>query len=313
MVVELKAGLVNNMPDAAFADTERQFLSLLHDGAGANDRGLSVTLHTMDGIGRSPGVKEEIARRYRPLSDLYRDPPDLLVITGSNPVETDITREPYWTQLDDLLGWATEQVRSVLTSCLSAHAALKIFDNVDRVRLDSKVTGVFPQTPMPDHPLVARLEAPVVLPHSRLNDVPTTELVRAGYDIALASCDDGAGWSVATRIVTRTRLVLVQGHPEYDAASLIREYQRDARRFVTGERPELPCLPVAATEGEDMDALVELQEALAGGRQDPALVDGFPFPAVMERARRRWEPVARQIYTNWLSGRWPEGAPPSGP
>ena len=60
----------------------------------------------------------------------------------------------------------------------------------------------------------------------------------------MALHSDAVGWSVATKTVDRCRVVVMQGHPEYGRASLLREYQRDARRYVRHERDELPRLPI---------------------------------------------------------------------
>ena len=130
----------------------------------------------------------------------------------------------------------------MVLSCLSAHAALAVFDGVERTTLPAKCTGVFAQEADPTHPLVAGLYGPVVLPHSRLNTVPVEAVVDAGYAVALQS--DEVGWSVVTKTVGRSEVVLVQAHPEYDPSSLVREYARDVRRYAGHEHDELPCLPL---------------------------------------------------------------------
>src|ERR1700760_2344843 len=134
--------LVNNMPDSAMA-----------------------------GVPRGERIQTRIAAEYHPLDDIFSNPPDLLVVTGSNPIESRIEDEPYCSDLHGLLKWSSENVQAMVLSCLSAHAALAVFDGVERTTLPAKCTGVFAQDADRTHPLVTGLYGSVVLPHSRLNAV----------------------------------------------------------------------------------------------------------------------------------------------
>ena len=291
-------GLVNNMPDGAFEATERQFLDLVD--AGSQGRTVEVTLCTMDGIPRGERAAARIAGRYHPVGTLRQNPPDLLIVTGANPLEPVIEDEPYWDELSGLLTWGVDHVPTMLLSCLSAHAGLAVFDGIVRTTLDTKCTGVFPQRPHPTHPLASGLGTEVVLPHSRLNTVPTEGVRAAGYSVVLDS--EAVGWSVVTRTHGGCEVVLVQGHPEYDPSSLLREYQRDARRYVLGERDAPPCLPVDCVAPGDRARLGELHRRIVGGEREPALVDSFPFGEMGERAGWPWREAAVQLYTNWMAG-----------
>lgn len=289
--------LVNNMPDAAFGATERQFVSLLDAGSGCET--VVLTRHTMDGVPRGERVRARIAAEYRPLEDVMSDPPDLLVVTGSNPIEARIEDEPYWSDLSRLLKWGSETVPAMVLSCLSAHAGLAVFDGLERTTLPRKCTGVFAQDTDPTHPLTNGFAAPVVLPHSRLNAVPVEAVVAAGYAVALQSRE--VGWSVVTKTVGRSEVVLVQAHPEYDPSSLVREYLRDIRRYTGHERDELPCLPCDCVAGPDWDRLRRLHERVVGGERNPALVAAFPFDEVGSRAPWPWRRAAEHLYANLLA------------
>jgi len=280
--------LVNTMPDSAFEESERQFLGLLDAGSGPDPLGP-----------RGREVSRRIADAYTPLAELDGSPPDVLVVTGANPVERDLEDEPFWEELVHLLRWSSEHVPTMLLSCLSAHAALQVFDGLRRVPLETKCTGVFPQTPDPSHPLAAGLGPSVVLPHSRLNGVAVEDMRAAGYELPVSS--DAVGWSVATRAVGRSTVVLMQAHPEYGPGSLVREYYRDARRYLLGRRHTLPVLPWRCTGGADWRALVELQRRMADGERDPVLLDALPRAAVEARAPWPWEDTARRLYANWLA------------
>jgi homoserine O-succinyltransferase len=290
--------LVNNMPDTAFEDTEEQYLGLLDAASGGGS--ITVRRSTMEGVPRGERAAARIATEYLPLAQLRRDPPDVLIVTGSNPLEARIEDEPYWGELADLLAWATVRVPTMLLSCLAAHAALVVFDGLERQRLSAKCTGVFPQIAEPGHPLAAGLVPPIVLPHSRLNTVEAAEVRGAGYELALHS--DAVGWSVATKKVEHSQVVLVQGHPEYGPPSLLREYLRDLRRYVQHERDELPRLPRECVGPDDWGALVDVQRRVTGGERDPALLDAFDFDRAGARAPWPWRTMAISLYENWLAG-----------
>jgi homoserine O-succinyltransferase len=292
----VRCALVNNMPDAAFGATERQFMGLLDAGSGSQR--VVVTRHTLAGVPRGEQIGARIAAEYRPLEELSSDPPDLLVVTGANPIKARIFDEPYWSDLCGLLRWGSQHVAAMVLSCLSAHAALAVFDGVERSTLPAKCTGVFAQQPDPTHPLAAGLPSPVVLPHSRLNTVPVEAVAAAGYAVALQSKE--VGWSVVTKTVGRCEVVLVQAHPEYDPSSLLREYLRDVRRYVGHERDELPCLPRDCLAGPDWQRLRRLHERVLGGERDPALVAAFPFEQVSAHAPWPWRGAARRLYANLL-------------
>ncbi|MGD0053919.1 MAG: homoserine O-succinyltransferase [Acidimicrobiales bacterium] len=288
---------VNNMPDGAFDATERQFLGLLEAGSGEGV--IEVSRYALDGVPRGEHVARRIQEEYRPVQELRTVAPDLLVVTGSNPIEPRIEDEPYWDDLEQLLRWAHENVRATLLSCLAAHAALKTFDGLERVRLDTKCTGVFAQS-VDAHLITRGLEPEIHLPHSRWSTVDSGELRRAGYDIVIGS--DQVGWAVALRESETSSLLLIQGHPEYEPSSLLREYHRDARRYVQHEREDLPCLPFECVAPEDWGRLEELHHAITHDRRDPELIAEYPFDEVGERAPWTWHLMAQRLYANWLAG-----------
>lgn len=290
--------LINNMPDGAFEATERQYLGLLNAGSGQDV--VKVRRYTMDGVPRAARVAERIAQLYSPLSDVYRDPPDLLIITGSNPIEKRITDEPYWEDLASILEWARNNVLSTLLSCLSAHAALLVYDDIPRAQLPTKCTGVFNQRVKGSHLLTSGIESSILLPHSRNNTVPPEALEDAGYEIVIDS--DTIGWSVATRAFGAHQVVLVQGHPEYDPSSLLREYHRDAGRYVHHERDVLPVLPFHCVATEDWGRLEQIQHAIITGSRIPQLIDAYPFDEVGARAPWPWRAMAERFYNNWMGG-----------
>ncbi len=286
------------MPDTAFDQTERQFLGLLDASSGTDV--IDVKRFTMKGVPRGEQTATKISTEYFPADAIRSDPPDLLIVTGSNPIEEHMEDEPYWTEMVEVLSWAKEHVRDVLLSCLSAHAALTVFDGAERERLAAKRTGVFTQDVDQTHPLTHGIDAEILLPHSRHNTVPTALLDETGYQILIQS--DDVGWSLAAKDVGTASVVLVQGHPEYDPSSLLREYRRDAGRYVRHERDDVPVLPLHCVSPEDWDQLVSMHQMIIGGQRDSTIFETYRFDEVGERAPWPWRSTATQLYANWLAG-----------
>src|SRR5690348_7738925 len=96
----VELGILNNMPDAALERTEQQFFSLL--SIAAQDLLVRVRFFALanlprDGLGRGHLERHAYARAVDiPDSDL-----DALIVTGTEPREQDLRREPYWPELTD--------------------------------------------------------------------------------------------------------------------------------------------------------------------------------------------------------------------
>jgi homoserine O-succinyltransferase len=298
-----RVALVNNMPDAALAATERQFVGLLADSGGGD---LDVSLHTLAGIRRGDGASRQLDGRYLPLSHLAHEPPAALVVTGTEPLADRLQGEAYWAELVELLRWGITSVPVVLVSCLAAHAALEVFDGLSRVRLADKLTGVYLQRSAAGHPLTRGLAPFVPVPHSRRNDVPVTAVVEAGWQVAVGGSAPAAarlpepGWAVITADRGVASVTAIQGHLEYEASSLLREYRRDVERFLRGELGSAPAPPVGCVAPVDLVALAAFDAGLREGPQEPARISGFDFVGAGLRAEWSWREAAVGIYRNWL-------------
>jgi homoserine O-succinyltransferase len=88
----------------------------------------------------------------------------------------------------------------------------------------------------------------------------------------------------------------MQGHPEYDASSLLLEYRRDVRRWLEESALDPPRLPTSCAAPPDMRRLEDYQGAILAGKPS-ATPD---FLAIAQRAPAPWRPHAHRIYHNWL-------------
>ena len=291
---------VNNMPDTAFAETERQFRALLgvdgvHTGPAA-----SLRLYAPRERLASRDLHVSVTSRYRPVEELFATRPDGVVVTGCEPAGGDLRQEPLWPLFERIFEWAPGATGSLWLACLAAHAALAHYDGLERRPLPSKCSAVLVQSVDRGHPLTAGIPARVAIPHSRANEVPTAAVAGAGYRLVIAS--EGTGWTVATGERGGCLLVAVQGHPEYGADTLLREHRRDVRRFLAGERDAYPPLPAGYLDAGAEERFAALRRRAESQRDAyPELVEQFPFAEEAGRLRAPWAPVAARLGRNWLT------------
>jgi homoserine O-succinyltransferase len=296
----ITVGLVNNMPDAAFAETEEQFRRLLSSGADGG-AGVALDLYTITEIPRSETTNAVISSRYQGLDELWHNPPDALIVTGTEPVASQLRYEPYWPYLAQLLAWAAGAVPTVLLSCLAAHAGFLMFDGIERIRRAKKCSGVFHGSVDLCDDLAEGLPDFVCVPHSRFNEIPEEAALDAGYRIVIGSGPSGTGWAVAARECGDSLFVLCQGHPEYSRLSLLREYRRDVRRYLFRRAAQYPSLP----QGYLPDDAVAIFEAFARratqSAEDPrTLWEQFPYDDAADSVQNTWASSSATLYANWL-------------
>lgn len=287
--------LVNNMPDAALVATERQFSARLEEAAGgACD--VRMTLYTFPGLPRCDGARATIRERYLGVDALEKDGADAVIVTGCEPRAARLTDEPYWRDLTTLIDWARTNTQSVLFSCLAAHAAVLHLDGIERRRNISKLSGVFACERVGSNPLTRGLREPLIMPHSRCYGLSPEELTRKGYEVLTGSEQVGADIFVRE---TPSLFVFVQGHPEYDAHTLMREYRRDFARFVRGEQAAPPNCPQGYFDAQTEEALQALTLAARRDRAAELLKSvAEVFNAFKPTAS--WQGNSVRLYRNWL-------------
>ncbi|WP_022723572.1 homoserine O-succinyltransferase [Rhodopseudomonas sp. B29] len=290
----IEIGLVNNMSDAALRATERQFARLLDAGSG----GRRVRLHclALPSIVRSPAARHRIDSLYTDIADLDRLKLDGLIVTGAEPRTADLRDEPYWRDMTALIDWAESNTRSTIWSCLAAHAVVLHRSGIARRRLPYKCSGVYEGLRLSDDPLLNGLSDRVTVPHSRYNDLACEDLTRSGYQVLTSS---GAGVDIFVR-EGNSRFVFLQGHPEYDATTLQREYLRDVGRYLTGEQAEFPDVPLdyfcAATERNLMTF-----RAAAQARRAPEMIAKLPRLSLRAGLAAAIESSAAALFGNWVA------------
>lgn len=215
---------------------------------------------------------EHIRKFYCGWSEIKDRKFDGLVITGVNALKDRVEEEDIWPDMQRILEWSRTNVFSSLLLCWGAQAALKHFHNIDSLRGERKLFGLFDHRLGKDRSgLLAGFPDVFPIPVSRWKS-PSREAIaaRPALEVLGDSAETGPNIMVENISYDSGRAsypkrVYILNHPEYDTDTLKREFVRDR-----GKDPNWP-LPHRYFPGDD--------------------------PA--REPQNLWRHTA-QIYTNWV-------------
>lgn len=291
----LHVGLLNMMPDAAFEVTEQQFIRLV----GRSTQATLFYVHpfTVAGLPRNQATRTHIAEHYATMASIHARGLDALIITGTNVANPDLAQEPFYGPLAEVIEWASAHVASVLCSCLATHAVLRSLHHIVRTPLPRKRWGVYRhEVVAPEHPLLQGLPPRFDVPHSRYNDISREQFQQAGLRILIESASAGVH---ATVSADDFRRVYLQGHPEYDVNSLLKEYKREVLRHFKGER-DLPAFPEHYLSDDAVSRITGYLEEARTAQDAGTLLPEFPEAAVVPFLDNTWEAAGQMLIHNWL-------------
>lgn len=294
-VHSVRVALVNNMPDAALEDTELQFFDLLDAASG--DLPVVVKLYSLTGVPRTERGMRRLNSFYYGLDDLWGTQVDALIMTGTEPQQPSLRQEPYWGNLANVLDWAEQNTYSTVLSCLAAHAGVLHSDGIERHRLGDKRFGVF-EFPVPSGQSLTRgAGATIRFPHSRWNEVRADALEACGYTVVTQSAEAGVDCFVKRK--KQSLFVHFQGHPEYQAHTLFKEYRRDIKRYLRNERETYPTAPAGYFGEEATKSLTAFRQKATENRNEEVMTE-FPEASLISSLENGWRPSAVKIYANLL-------------
>jgi homoserine O-succinyltransferase len=282
------------MPDGALQATERQFISLLESASAGTQ--IRLSFYGLSHVPRSEAGARHVANSYSNIKNLWGKHLDGLIMTGREPLTPNLRDEAYWDSLAEVLDWAKDNTYSTIWSCLAAHAAVLHMDGIGRLRSNDKYCGVFECGRLSDHPLTTDAPSSFKLPHSRWNGIPEDALASCGYSVLTRSADAGVDTFVKQY---KSLFVFFQGHPEYEANTLLLEYRRDIGRYLRGEANSYPSMPRGYFDHETTIALTALQnKATSNPRKD--LLAEISTALGNTRIKGTWHSTSTCIYRNWL-------------
>ncbi|MFO1434830.1 MAG: homoserine O-succinyltransferase [Gammaproteobacteria bacterium] len=293
---ELHIGLLNMMPDKALEATERQFFRLVNE----SNQIAQFHMHpfTLAGLPRGEEAKAHIARYYESFDQIREQGLDALIITGANVTQPDLTREPFWKPLRQVVDWAYEHVTSTLCSCLATHAVLQFRYGKKRYPLPGKRWGVYSHRVVaPRHPLVIGGNTRFDVPHSRFNQIDRAQFEAAGLHVLVESAEASVHLAVSE---DGFRIVFFQGHPEYDTISLLKEYKRETLRFAAGEIDQYPPFPENYFGAQVRAILGEHELAVRAARAAKQHAPDMPETLIVPHLDNTWHDTAEAVINNWV-------------
>lgn len=293
---ELHVGIMNLMPDAALQATERQFMRLV----GSCNRIAQFKIHLLSaqGIRRDKAAQQHIDTYYESFGDIKASGLDALILTGANPVQADITLEPFWDEMLEVVEWAKSHVSSILCSCLASHALVKQFYGIERYKLPQKRWGVYSHhiTREP-HPLTANINTRFDAPHSHVYEVNAKQL--RDKNLRVLATSEEADFHLATS-EDGFRFIFFQGHPEYDAVSLFKEYKREVSRFVDGTIETYPSFPEHTFSRAAAKVLSGFRDEVLSSTLYNRSMQGFAEEEVLTLLDNTWSDTGKAVVNNWL-------------
>jgi homoserine O-succinyltransferase len=290
----VEIALINNVSDAALQATERQFTLLLRRGAG--DIPFRLRCFSLPEVNRSPEAAIRIKNQYTNIYDLYRTNIDGLIVTGAEPSAPSLREEAYWGTLTEIIDWAKANTLSTIWSCLAAHAAVLHLDGIERQRLSGKCSGIYDCSKVGNNWLTEDLPSSFKISHSRLNGLDESELRARGYQMLSVSKDAGVDIFAKKQ---HSQFIFFQGHPEYEAITLQREYLRDICRYLAGQQPMYPVAPAGYFDAPTIVAL-DFFRSRAIAEHDPALIANLPSLTLEPSVVTGPTLAAATIFRNWL-------------
>jgi len=293
---ELHIGLLNMMPDAALSATERQFFRLV----GESNQIAQFYMHpfTLDELERDESAQKHIDEHYETFDEIKAQGLDALIITGANVSQPELSLEPFWQPLIEVMDWAYENVPSTLCSCLATHAVMEFRYKQKRTHLGYKKWGVFQHRLLDrDHPLINGVNTSFDVPHSRFNNITREQFESAGLHVLAESEEAGVHLAVSK---DKFRIVLFQGHPEYDMISLLKEYKREVLRFYNSETDVYPPFPKNYFSAQIQAIFDEYQVLIIKAKESNTPMRKFPEQLILDQLDNTWHDTAEAVLNNWI-------------
>jgi homoserine O-succinyltransferase len=293
---ELHIGLLNMMPDAALAATERQFFRLI----GSSNPIAQFYVHpfTLQELERNEAAQKHIDQYYQTFEQIKQQGLDALIITGINVTGPELSNQPFWRPLIEVVDWAYENVTSTLCSCLATHAVLEFRYQQKRIAQAEKKWGVFSHNLIDKtHPLVKEINTRFDVPHSRWNAITHEQFNAAGLHVLADSGNESVHLATSE---DGFRMVFFQGHPEYDTISLLKEYKREVFLYIDGQRKDYPPFPENYFSIFERSVLNEYHFKVDQALRNGADIPSFPEELIACHLHNTWHDTAGAVVGNWM-------------
>jgi len=255
----LKILILNLMP--LKEQTETHLLRLLGNSPLQIDVGL---LHTSTHQSKNTSP-EHLRQFYQSIDDVKESKYDGLIITGA-PIEMlqyeDVN---YWEELSEIMEWSKTNVTSTLHICWGAMAGLYYHYGIDKFIRKEKISGIYKHTINDSREkLLSGFDDEFLVPHSRYADFRREDIEKVPELKILSESEEAGLYLIASQ---DGKQIFMTGHPEYDAFTLQKEYERDK---AAGLNPIIP-------------------------------ENYFPNDDPSQQPKLRWRMHSSLLFSNWLN------------
>ena len=225
----LKILLVNLMPKKI--ETETQFTRLL------SNTPLQIELELLMPKSHKSNntTVEHLQKFYKTFDDIKHQKYDGCIITGAPVEHLPYEEVDYYDELCEIMEWTKSNVYSTVHICWAAQAALKYHYNIDKIKLDKKLFGVFKHIVEDKNQMLFRgFDDEFFIPHSRHTTIRRSDVEAVPELKILASSELAGIHSIKTK---GGKQIYLLGHSEYDKYTLKDEYERDLAKGLDIEVP----------------------------------------------------------------------------
>ena len=222
--------ILNLMPTKI--DTETQLTRLL------GNTPLQVELDLLQTSTHKSHVtsEEHMLAFYKTFDDVKGNYYDGMIITGAPIEQLEFEEVEYWDELCEIMEWTKTHVHSTFHICWGAQAGLYYHYGIKKYPLPEKLSGVFLHHLDYNRGMLFRgFDDEFYVPHSR-NTTCRREDIEAVPDLKIIASSDKAGvFAVKSE---KYRQIFITGHSEYDADTLLKEYERDKKASLHPHVPD---------------------------------------------------------------------------
>lgn len=228
----LRIGILNIMPKA-----ETYEFMLIHPLGRSVLQIEPVFLRLRSHNYRSTDQKH-LSTLYVPFEDAVRNGYlDGLILTGAPVEEMPFEQVTYWDEVQRILKYARNNIPSTLGMCWGGLAMAR-FLGIEKEPYDRKLFGVYPTRNLDrSHRITGDLDDIFDCPQSRFSGIPDAvmESERTKGTVNLLAHSKQGGYTIFES--SDQRFLMHLGHPEYEPARLVEEYERDRASGVAGVSP----------------------------------------------------------------------------
>ncbi|MCX8227351.1 MAG: homoserine O-succinyltransferase [Sulfitobacter sp.] len=226
----LRIALLNLMPKKI--QTENQFARLI----GATPLQIEFSLLRMSDHQSRNTAADHLESFYRPVSEVWDEKFDGLIITGAPIEHMEFGDVTYWDELTRVMDWTQTNVHSTFGVCWGGMAMINHFHGVKKHLLDHKAFGCFRHANLtPSSPYLRGFSDDLVVPVSRWTEMRASEVDSVpGLSTLLGSAEVGP----CLVEDAAHRALYIFNHLEYDRDTLKDEYDRDV---AAGTPINVPC------------------------------------------------------------------------